>query len=304
MAYVDPTQAAFDNARRTLDPVYEQQQSSFDQSMINRGWSPGSKGYTTAQDSLNRDRNDQYNTAAFGAMQYGDSRRDADRAFNETQRQFNEGTRRYDQNFSEDRNRYNKGFGEDKRRFDLGFGEDTRRYDQGFGEDARRYNQGFGEDTRRYDQGFGEDTRRFDLGFGEGQREFDLAFGEDQFRNRRDFGEDTRRYNEGFDLNRALQLDNVSRAYNDQAYRDAVFNASREDQQMAQLMSMMGFGPAGGAQPLDMGSAFNNSLAGEMYESNSQNDRINNYTTALGSLANGGAGSWLNSLFNSGSANG
>lgn len=267
MAYQDPQAAAFANARRTLDPVYEQQQSAFDQSMINRGAAPGSKAFDTASDTFNRGRNDAYNTAAFGAMQYGDARKDADRGFNETQRQFNEGTRRYNQGFKEDKNRYNQGFGEDKRRFDLGFGEDT---------------------------------RRFDKGFGEGQREFDLAFGEDQYRNRRDFGEDTRRYDEGFDLNRALSLDNVSRAYNDQSYRDAVFNASREDQQMNQLMSMMGFGPAGGATPINMGSAFNNSLVGEMAGADSQNNRINNYTSALGSIFSGEGNSvndWLKNIF-------
>ena len=268
-AYNKYQDAAFTQAKRSLDPMWSQNQRSFDQSMINKGFSPGSKGYTAAEDNLNRARNDQYNSAAFNAMQFGEDTRRYDTTLGENKRQFDSNFGLASDQFRQGKKEFGKTFGEQQRQFNEG----TRRYDQGFGEDARRYDQGFGEDTRRYDQGFGE-----------GQRQFDLAFGEDQYRNRRDFGEDTRRYDQGFDLNEMLQLDNVSRAYNDQAYRDAVFNASRDDQQMAQLMSIMGFGPAGGADPINMGSAFNNALTGEAYNAKIANDRVSDYTRSAGSI--------------------
>ncbi len=268
--------AAMKNARRSLDPVWDDRQSQFDQSMINKGFAPGSKGYTAAEDTLNRSRNDAYNDAAFGSMQFGANRMDADRAFGENRRQF-------DKTFGLGRDQFKEGqrqFNEGTRRYNQGFGEDQRRFDMGFGEGQRQFDEG----TRRYDQGFGEDTRRYDEGFGEGQRRFDLGFGESQYQDRRDFGENRRRYDEGFDLNRMLELDNVSRAYNDQSYRDAVFNASREDQQLSALMQMMGMGPSGGAQPINMSSSFNNSLIGEIDSANRRDDQIGNYLDILGSV--------------------
>jgi hypothetical protein len=190
------TDQAFRDSKRLLDPVWEENQRSFDQSMVNRGMAPGSKGFTFAQDAFGRDKNDQYSSAAFDSMGYGDKRRDKDRTFAE--------------------NKY-----QDRR--------DYKKYDE-------VDNRGFDENQRRYDQ--------------------------------------------EYDFNEMLTLDNVSRAYNDQSYRDAVFNSSRDDQQLSVMMQMMGFGPSGGAQPINMSSAFNNSLYGEVQNANSQNNRVNNYSQA------------------------
>jgi hypothetical protein len=238
--YQDYTDAAFKDARRQLDPVWEQNQRSFDQSMINKGFTPGSKGYTSAEDNLNRGRNDQYGSAAFDSMQYGANRMDADRGFNENQRQFNS---------------------------QFGLAKDQ------FKEGQKQYGKNFGETQRQYNQDFGENSRRFDLGFGESR-----------FQDRRDFGEDNRRFDKQFDLNEVSTLDNISRAYNDQSYRDAVFNASRDDQQLNQLYSLMGFAPTGGAQPINMTSAFNSQLYGDVKESERKDARSSRYGDIFGDI--------------------
>ena len=262
--YQNYADAAFKDARRSLDPVWEGNQRKFDQSMVSRGFGPDSKGYRTSADTFNRGQSDAYNSAAFGAQQAGDVRMNNDRNFNENQRQYNATYGLQDRSLRDSRNQFDKSFRENK----------------------RQYNQGFGEDVRRYDAGYGEDQRRFNLGFGE-----------DVYRNRRDFGEDTRRYDQEFGLNEMLQLDNVSRAYGDQEYRDAVFNASRDDKQMADLMSMMGFAPNGGAQPINMGAAFNNALVGDMNAADTQNQRLSNYGTAIGTAAGSGAlGNWWDGM--------
>lgn len=264
-AYQKFTDDAFSSARRQLDPVWDNRRDRFNQQMVSRGFAPGSKGFDNSQRNLSDAEDRSYQDAAFNSMQYGAGRKDTDRQLGMAER---------GQRISQ--NQFNRSLGENKRQFNEG----TRRFDQGFGEQQRQFDEG----TRRYDEGFGEDARRFNLGFGEQQRQFDMPFAEDQYRNRRDFGESNRRFDQQFGLTELSTLDNISRAYNDQAYRDAVFNASRDDTQMSQLMSMLGFAPTGGATPVDMGSAFNNGLYGQNMQQQFRSDRNQGLSDAFGGL--------------------
>lgn len=270
-AYQRYTDQAFDSARRQLDPVWDERRDRFNQQMVSRGFNPGSEAYDRAYRNLADAEDRSYRDASFDAMRFGSGRMDADRGFNLADRQFRDS-----------QNRFNRQFREGKRQYDRGFGEQQRQFDEG---------------TRRYGQDFDENQRRFDLGFREGQRQFDMPFAEDQYRNRRDFAEDQSRFNRQFGLTELSTLDNISRAYQDQAYRDAVFNASRDDQQMAQLMGMLGFAPQGGAQPFNMGSAFNNALTGEIADQNWTSNRNRNVVDAIDAASNVDWGNFFGGLF-------
>lgn len=63
--------AAMQQARRQLDPIWEGRQRRFEQDMINRGLAPGSEAYQTALANFDRSRNDQYDAAQRGALQTG-----------------------------------------------------------------------------------------------------------------------------------------------------------------------------------------------------------------------------------------
>ena len=62
---------AYQQARRNLDPLQEQQNRRYDQEMINRGIDPRSHAGTSAADQIARQQADQNNSAMFGALQFG-----------------------------------------------------------------------------------------------------------------------------------------------------------------------------------------------------------------------------------------
>lgn len=63
--------AAMEQARRTLDPMWEANKRRFEQDMINRGLTPGSEAYNLALDQHNRGRTDAYGAAQNAALQQG-----------------------------------------------------------------------------------------------------------------------------------------------------------------------------------------------------------------------------------------
>lgn len=89
--YDNFTDQAYGQATRVLDPQFDRMRKDFDQRAINQGFSQGTEAYNNAFDQFSRQQNDAYNQAAFGAMQYGNSRLDADRNMSEQQRQFDAG---------------------------------------------------------------------------------------------------------------------------------------------------------------------------------------------------------------------
>jgi hypothetical protein len=63
--------AAYQQATRTLDPLWEANKRRFDQDMINRGITPGSEAYNLAFDQQERAKTDAYGAAQNQAMEAG-----------------------------------------------------------------------------------------------------------------------------------------------------------------------------------------------------------------------------------------
>lgn len=72
---------SFQHAMRTLDPMIQQNEARFDQSMIDKGFSPDSEGYQTSFDNNSRRYNDLIAAAANSAMGFGANRLDSDRQY-------------------------------------------------------------------------------------------------------------------------------------------------------------------------------------------------------------------------------
>jgi hypothetical protein len=82
IAGADPSQAdydsvqgyadqAYDQARRRIDPMQEQQGRRMEQDLINKGIDPSSPQGMAMLDQQNRDFSDQNNSATFGSLQFG-----------------------------------------------------------------------------------------------------------------------------------------------------------------------------------------------------------------------------------------
>ena len=128
IASLQPWQdATYQQATRALDPQFEQAEARFNQDMVNRGIAQGSEAYTAARSDFDRGRNDAYGSArnqalaqalaaqnqgfsqanaldqnAIAAAQISAGRAGAQMAREQNRyiadREFNEGTRRYDLN--------------------------------------------------------------------------------------------------------------------------------------------------------------------------------------------------------------
>jgi len=67
----DFTDQAYQQARRSLDPMQEQQSRRMEQDLINKGIDPTSAQGQGMMDQMGRTQSDQNNSAMFGAMQFG-----------------------------------------------------------------------------------------------------------------------------------------------------------------------------------------------------------------------------------------
>lgn len=72
---------SFQHAMRTLDPMIQQNEARFDQSMIDKGFAPDSEGFQTSFDNNSRRYNDLIAAAANSAMGFGANRLDSDRQY-------------------------------------------------------------------------------------------------------------------------------------------------------------------------------------------------------------------------------
>ena len=206
---------AYSQATRTLDPYFDRMKGRFEQDLVNKGISAGSDAYETAFDRYMRQENDAYNQAAFGAMQYGANRLDADRNFDEAGRQF-----------------------------DASLSEGGRRADMS---DA----------TSRYGIDTSAQTARNEIA--ERGRQFDDSFG----------------------LQELMTYEGIADGYRDDAYRDAVFNTSLDQQQFNNLLQAMSLVPGANFVPANIGGAFNNALQGEIYNNNLTNSMYQGLGEAL-----------------------
>lgn len=167
----------FDHAMRTLDPMIQKNEDRFDQSMIDRGFAPGSEGYRDEFDNNSRRYNDLAAAAAFGAMGFGADRMDADRGY-----------------------------------------------------------------------GLNRDI---------------------------------------FDLNELSTIDGINRAWDEIGFRNAGFNANREDQRFNQMLSMFGLVPSGGVTGFDVGGAAANNANAQLNATLLGNRALGDAANAAGDLIGG-----------------
>lgn len=265
--------AAYGQMKSRLDDRFETEQKSFDQQMVNQGLVPGTEAYDSALKNFNQGKNDAYDSAKYSAMQFALNAQGQDFG----QRAQSRGFDLQDKYSSLSNALSQSGLNEQSRQFNAGFG---------FNQDQANFNNNmslsnFNEGNRRFDTQYNNGLSQQDFGnkmnlfnTGEGVRRFDQQF-----------SEDSRRWNNQNDFNQFLAMDGVNRAYNDQAYRDTVFNASREDLQYNRLVSaLMGGMPQQGAQPLDVMGAYNSNANTAMGQYNAQMQQANANRAGFNSL--------------------
>lgn len=118
------------------------------------------------------------------------------------------------------------------------------------------------------------------------------------------FNEGNRRFDQQFDLNELNALANIDMQYGDRDYRDAVFNAQRDDIAYNRLASILSGMQLGGTPQIDTQGAYNTNAQMAMNNYNNQMSQRNNNMGGLAGLAGsvfGAAGSagGFGSLFSS-----
>ena len=237
------TDQAYGQATRLLDPKFNADRKAFDQRAINQGLGQGTEAYQTAFDNYSRSKNDAYNQAAFGAMDYGNARLDADRAMDETQRQ------------------YDSGFLEQGRQFDNSFLEQARQANEANA--TNRYGINMQADTasgiasmnnalqnKLNQRTLDEQGRQFDSTFGEGNRRFDTTF----------------------DLQELTALEGINQGYMDRDYRDRVYNDSSAQQKFNNGLTLQQFAPGTSYAPTNTQGGFDNQFAADLANTNTSNN--------------------------------
>lgn len=238
--YDDMTSRAYSQATRTLDPTFDRMRQQFDQRAVNQGLASGSEAYNTAFDQYMRQRNDAYNQAAFGAMEYGANRLDADRAAHEQARQFNAGLSEQGRQF-DNTNASNL--------YGIDVGALTSRYNANQQADAQRYAANAGLQGTRYVADLNRLTDMDTLG--EQGRQFDRSFG----------------------LQELLGIEGIADSYRDDAARDFLINNNVDQQQFNNRLAVLGLAPGVNPSGYNAGNAFDTALTGSIYNQN-RDDRM------------------------------
>lgn len=167
-------------------------------------------------------------------------------------------------------NRDNPIYGDYGDYVDMAFGNAMRTLDPYIDQTRDRFeqsmiNRGMAPSSEGYNESYDHMTRGFSdllndaafqsMGFGAGRMDADRGYG---------LQRDT------FDLNELMSFDNMNRAWDAIDFRNAGFNASREDQQFNQLMSMFGFTPTGSSVPNNTAAGFQNQYLGQLGNYNAQ----------------------------------
>jgi hypothetical protein len=229
--YDDFTKTAYDQATRTLDPTFDRMRKDFDQRAVNQGLSAGGEAYNTAFDQYSRQKNDAYGNAAFGAMQYGAGRLDADRGMNENQRQF-----------------------------DAAMLESGRTGDNSFLEGRRQFNMN--DATQR--SAITSSARTSANALSEQGRQFDR----------------------GSDFNELLGMEGIAQQYNNNTYRDAVFNSTQDQQQFNNMLTMYGLVPGASGGNVNTAGAFGNAELQNQFQQTQDANKYNAYGQLAQDLGN------------------
>lgn len=152
----DFSDAAYDNARRYLDPQQSFDNRRFDQELINRGIDPNSPQGQRMYADMMRAHGDQDQGAAFGAMQFGQNIQD----------------QMFKQNFMNTQqagDMQKSSWLNDINRGNLQLGRQQQDFNEYMGYDAMDFrNEAFNENNRRYDQQYMDDMVKYFMEYGQG----------------------------------------------------------------------------------------------------------------------------------------
>lgn len=212
--------AAMGAARRNLDPTWERNQKTFDQQMLNKGVSAGSEAYNEAFDNFNRSKNDQYNSAAFNAMQFGQNAQN--QAFSQNLA---------NANLSQQGNMFNASNALNADIFNRNLDTGNQQFNIGTAMNADQFNANNLMNTGMFNNNFdlNEMSTLANLEMARGDRDFrDLSY------------QDTRiDADRNFDLAETNSLANLDMAYGDRDFRTQSYNDSRSDVQYNRLASIL-----------------------------------------------------------------
>jgi len=151
--YVD---ASYNAAKQRLDPVMQQQQQTYQQSMVDRSIPVGSEAYGKSSQQLDQNQNDAYSQAAFNAMQFGLGAQAQD--------------------FGQDatRSQLSNALLQSKWGNELGWGNNALGY-AGLNEQGRQFDKGLNEQGRQFDNTSMDNRYFFDTNLGENARQFDSS---------------------------------------------------------------------------------------------------------------------------------
>ncbi len=138
---------AYESSQRLMAPQQLAQTKRFDQQMINKGFAPGSSGYNLAQSQMQRGQNDQQNSAAFGAMQFGLGAQQ-------------------------------QAFGQDYQNRDMAMQKDQ--FGRSLAQNESQFGRNLGQRESEFGRSLGEQGRQFDTGMSQRESEFGRNFGMQQ----------------------------------------------------------------------------------------------------------------------------
>lgn len=225
--YID---AAYDNTKGRLDPIFEQQRNAYNQQMVNMGLPVGGEAYNKSFQQMDQNQNDAYSNASFGAMGFGLDAQNQD--FNQDATRSGLANALLQSKWGTDLGYYNtdtnaaltrEGLAEGGRQFDTGLAEGGRQYDNSLGLQYDNLGQ------RGYEFDSGLDKQYWDS-----QNQYDYMYDR--------AGQDDYRYGVGQDR---------------QDYYDQQ-NATRYDD--AFIMQLLGMGGTPGVYTQDPTSAYNNQI--------------------------------------------
>jgi len=143
-AFQNYQDAAYNQAQRTIAPQQEMQQKKFEQTMINKGLTPGSKAYNLAQAQMQRGQNDQNNAATFGSMQFGQQAQGQAFGQDYQNRSLAQNQNQFGRSLDQAQNQFGRSLGEQGRQFDVGMSQRESEFGRNFGmaEDQFGFQQG------------------------------------------------------------------------------------------------------------------------------------------------------------------
>lgn len=147
-AYQD---AAMQQGMRHLQPQMDAQSRKFEQQMVNKGLTPGSKAYDLAMAQMQRGQNDLKSNVAFGAIGAG---------LQAQQQAFGQGLQA--SQLHQRQNQFNRNLGEQSRQFNANMSQRQSEFDRNYGLERDR----FGLQTQQADFGNLMQLGNFAMGFG------------------------------------------------------------------------------------------------------------------------------------------